>query len=110
MANHYPRASTVPHSSVVGSSVLIHKPTGEVEAQLAILGVDGTGDAWKAAQQAIAFEVTKSVNLLEHMVHVLEVIRDNEQDRVRDGDQETMSPIVLNRINRLLDEAKAVHK
>lgn len=74
MADH-PKAHVVPFSSIVGSSVTLHGPTGVVIGQLSVLNVGGdTREDWKQRQIAIADDVAKRINAHDDLVATLQVV------------------------------------
>lgn len=100
------RATAVPYSSIVGGSVLMHLPSGEVECQLALLGVGANaGQDHREMTERLSKEVATALNQHDHLIHLLEVVRDNEVDRIGDGENRTMSNITLSQIKRALEEA-----
>lgn len=71
MADHQ-KARVVPFSSVVGSSVTLHAPTGEVIGQLGIMNVGGTTpEDWKQRSIAIADDIAKRINCHDDLVAAL---------------------------------------
>ena len=77
MADH-PKAQVVPFSSIVGSSVTLHGPTGVVIGQLAILNTGGdTPEDHKQRQIAVADDVAKRINAHDDLVAALQVLAPN---------------------------------
>lgn len=66
----HPKALVVPFSSVGGSSVTLHGPTGVVIGQLAILNVGGdTPEDWKQRSIAIATDVAHRINQHDELMN-----------------------------------------
>lgn len=102
------RATAVPYSSIVGGSVLMHLPSGEVECQLALLGVGANaGQDHRAMTERLSKEVATALNLLPRALYMLEVIRDAEVDNISDGGKRSMPETILRQIKRIIEEGKA---
>lgn len=53
-------ARKVPYSSIVGASLMLHDDAGRVVGQLAIVGVGGAGDDYRARSEAVAEQVVRA--------------------------------------------------